>query len=817
MRTTEELFPGGGEAGALIRARDWAATPLGPSDGWPGALIGLVRAILHARQPMLLWWGSELVQVYNDAFRPSLGEGKHPTAMGQRARECWPEVWPIVGGQIEQVLRTGEASWYEDVLVPIFRNGSVEDAWWIYNYSPAFDDDGRIVGVLIICTETTAGVVARKQLEAAKRQAELAREELHGVFMQAPQPMAILTGREHRFTLVNPAYDVLVGGRPVLGRPLAEAFSEVEVGYYLPVLDEVYRTGKPIVIREAELHLRNAEGVVDDRYLDVTYHPYRGPDLATVGVMVLINDVTPAVLARNQIERAGRERRTLTETIEQSGDFIGLARPDGSAAWINEAGRSLVGLGKKDRISDHSLLDLVAPAEQARLREEILPAVVRSGRWEGEVAFRHLRTEGSIAVWFSLFEVRDTDGAVIALGTVTRDIRPQKALERERAAMLEREQSLRVAAEAAGQARDEFLAMLGHELRNPLAPISTATQLMRLRGDHHEKERQIIERQVAHLSRLVDDLLDVARVARGKIELQRRPTEIADVVSKAVEMASPLLEQRAHELTMDVPRQGLVVDGDPVRLAQVIGNLVTNAAKYTPPRGQIEIRATEHGGAVTVTVCDNGPGIPDELMPRIFDLFVQGQQRIDRAEGGLGLGLALVKNLVTLHGGTVAAKNRAGGGSEFSVTVPTLAATMAHAPVELTVRERLIPAAHAPRRVLIVDDNEDAAELLSELLRDIGHEVVVAHDGPAALEALRTFRAEVGLLDLGLPGMDGFELARRIRRETDDNGRPRLIAVTGYGQANDRAETKAAGFDHHLTKPVAIEELARVIDGHDEA
>jgi signal transduction histidine kinase len=679
------LFPGGGEAGELVRSLDWSATPLGPAAAWPGALKALVRAMLHARQPMLLWWGPQLTQVYNDAFRPSFGEGKHPHAMGQGARECWAEVWPVVGQQLEEVIASGKPSWFEDVLVPIYRNGRLEDAWWIYNYSPAFDDHGALAGVLIICTETTQGVQARQQLQHASRQAELARQELNGVFMQAPQPIAILTGPEHRFTLANGAYEKFVG-RSVLGKTLAEAFSDDEVGYYRPIIEQVYRSGVPTVIREAPLQLPNAAGQIEDRYIDVAYHPYRAPDLAVLGVMAVINDVTPSVAARKELERT----------------------------------------------------------------------------------------------------------------------------ERERAGLLAREQALRLAAEAGGRARDEFLAMLGHELRNPLAPIATATQLMRLRPGNHDKERQIIERQVTHLSRLVDDLLDVSRVARGKIDLQRRPLEIAEVVAKAVEMTSPLLEERAHRFTMDVPTTGLVVDGDSVRLAQVVGNLLNNAAKYSRPGGIIELSARLRNHEVVVTVSDRGPGIDAELLPRIFDLFVQGQQRIDRAQGGLGLGLALVKNLVGLHGGWVRASNRPEGGSEFAIALPALSVSAQQQQQQQQQGTDRLRPARTLHKILVVDDNEDAAELLSELLRGSGHEVMVAHDGPGALDLLTTFAADIGLLDIGLPGMDGYELARQIR-QLGTASALRLIAVTGYGQENDRNATRVAGFDRHLTKPISLDDLTQIL------
>ena len=319
----------------------------------------------------------------------------------------------------------------------------------------------------------------------------------------------------------------------------------------------------------------------------------------------------------------------------------------------------------------------------------------------------------------------------------------------------------------------------------------------------------MIERQVAHLTRLVDDLLDVSRIARGKVELQLGVVELADVVARAVEMASPLLEQRAHRLLVDVPRPGLTVNGDPARLSQVVSNLLTNAAKYTPAGGRIIVAAHEAGGEIVLRVADTGIGIGREVLPHIFDLFVQGRQAIDRAEGGLGLGLAIVRSLVERHGGTVSAQSAGPNrGSEFVVRLPK-----ANRPAEpeASASPRFTKAA-AGARILIVDDNRDAAEMLAEALRVRGYETHVAHDGPEALRRAGHGPFAAALLDLGLPVMDGFELAARLRELPGTSG-TRLIAVTGYGQESDRHRTAAAGFHHHLVKPVDLDALAELLTG----
>jgi DNA-binding response OmpR family regulator len=368
----------------------------------------------------------------------------------------------------------------------------------------------------------------------------------------------------------------------------------------------------------------------------------------------------------------------------------------------------------------------------------------------------------------------------------------------------------RRSAEAATRAKDEFMAMLGHELRNPLAPILTTLQVMQLRGSNiFEKERALIDRQVRHVIRLVDDLLEVSRFARGKISLDRAAVDLGETIAHAIELASPLLEQRMHHLALDV-EAGLLVDGDRMRLAQVFANLLTNAAKYTTSGGAIAVGARREGDRVRISVKDSGIGIRPEMLPVVFDLFVQGPRALDRSEGGLGLGLSIVKSLVTLHDGTVEAhSDGAGKGSEFVIWLPALAAAKAAASVAApppAARPNVV----AGRRVLVVDDNEDAAASLADALIDLGHAVEVAYDAPQALTKLETFSPDIALLDIGLPLMDGYELARRIRGEPRLSG-IRLVSITGYGQPSDRLRAVEAGFDIHLVKPVDLGDIERVV------
>jgi signal transduction histidine kinase len=367
----------------------------------------------------------------------------------------------------------------------------------------------------------------------------------------------------------------------------------------------------------------------------------------------------------------------------------------------------------------------------------------------------------------------------------------------------------------ADRLKDEFLAMLAHELRNPLAPIRNALHLIRLAGQEADAGDNwaVIERQVNLLVRLVDDLLDVSRISQGKIRLQKTPVDLGEVVARAVESSRPLIDARRHQLTVTMPPASVVVDGDAVRLVQVLANLLNNAAKYTPEGGRIELAAEAAAapsasgpGTALLRVRDTGVGIPADMLPHLFDLFTQSERTLDRADGGLGVGLTLVRRLVELHGGKVQALSRGPGqGSEFVVRLP-----LARAAVVPARPAASNPEDAGPRRVLVVDDNEDSAATLGQLLRLLGNEVQLAHDGEAALDAAQTFEPEVILLDIGLPGMDGFEVGRRLRADHRFDATV-LVALTGYGSPEDRRHSQQAGFNAHLVKPVDLEALRQVL------
>lgn len=376
--------------------------------------------------------------------------------------------------------------------------------------------------------------------------------------------------------------------------------------------------------------------------------------------------------------------------------------------------------------------------------------------------------------------------------------------------LLEREQTAETLKEA-DRRKDEFLATLAHELRNPLAPIRNSLQILRMTtGNDPAKERvyEMMERQINHMVRLVDDLMEVSRITRGLIDLRKEATDLATVIYSAVETSRPLIEAGRHQLTISLPREPVPLHGDAVRLAQIFANLFNNAAKYTDPGGEIRLTARLEDNEAIVSVCDNGIGISREMLPIVFEIFMQANPSTSYSQGGLGIGLTLVKNLVELHGGTITAhSNGPGQGSEFTVRLP-VAADRQHKPEKPATNQQISP---IQRRVLVVDDNQDAAASLGMLLTFLGADVMIVNDGPAALESVESYRPDVVLLDIGMSGMDGLEVACRIRKQKHfDN--VVLIALTGWGQAEDRSRTREAGFNHHLVKPADITSLQSLLD-----
>jgi PAS domain S-box-containing protein len=625
--------------------------------------------------------------------------------------------------------------------------------------------------------ELVARVKTHLALARARKAAQRSHEELYALMMQVPAAIMVCRGPELRCVFQNDASLAILDQR---GKTLSEEWQCVDQSA------RVYETGESSSERElAMTRVWSSDEAPSTRYFDMTWAAVRLPTGHIDGVMSLSVDVTERVLA-DQRARLAWGRLEAALAASQIGTYFWDMR---TQRVEHDAGvKRLFGFSP-----DHgeSLDDYTARIHPDDRSEWLagLEASIEQGldfhqeyRVMRDDAMRWLLDKGQV--------VRDAAGPAYMVGAVVDITEPKR---------------LANAALAASRAKDEFLAMLGHELRNPLAPMVTALQIMKLRDAAGSKERSTLERQVKHLIRLVDDLLDISRVTRGLIDLHLERLALRDVVSKAIEIAIPLIEQKHHQLAVDLPA-GLFIDADAVRLAQVFANLLTNAARYTPANGRIAVSASRVGDRIQVRISDNGNGIASDQLESIFELFIQGGERsVARSEGGLGIGLALVRNLLKLHDATVVATSDGPGtGSTFTVELHAALAPE-------SAREAASPVALATttRRVLVVDDNADAAEMLCMALQHFGHEVLIASDGEQALRLVDDFHPDVAVLDIGLPGMDGYELARRLRARGLDHCL--LVAVTGYGQDDDRTRTHEAGFDLHLVKPVDLMRLASLI------
>jgi PAS domain S-box-containing protein len=508
----------------------------------------------------------------------------------------------------------------------------------------------------------------------------------------------------------------------------------------------------------------------------------------------LRQDIVVRTKLEDELRRSEEKFRLLVGGIRDYAVF--MLDPEGRIASWNAGAESIKGYKAEEIIGEHFSRFYPQESIDAKVPQMELEVAARVGRFEDE-GWR-LRKDGT-AFWANVIitALFDSSGRLRGFAKVTRDMTERRRV---------------VALEQSERKMNEFLAMLGHELRNPLAPIRNALDLMRIQSDGdstHEWARSVIDRQLTQLTRLVDDLLDIGRISSGKIALHMEPIDVNAAVQRAVEATRPLADASRHTLDVRFSPQPLSVDGDLTRLSQAVMNLLTNAIKYTPPGGKIDVDVAREGTFAVIRVKDSGIGMAPELIPRVFDLFVQGERSLDRSEGGLGIGLTLVKRLVSLHGGTVSVHSEGPGrGSEFAISIPALAQSAV--PPETQPAVTVTPA-RRPSRVLIVDDNRDSADTLAALLEAWGHDVRTLYDGPSVVTAVAEFQPKVVLLDIGLPKMNGYEVAAQLRKSA--TGRSLiLVAFTGYGQDEDRRRVSEAGFDYHLVKPLEPVELQKILD-----
>lgn len=817
-----DFLHGGGEIAKQINAYDWNQSSLGPLSAWPQSLRTALSIVLNSKFPTYMAWGTNLIGFFNDAYIPLLGQKKH--ALGAPFNETWSEAWESVGPIAERAL-AGQGSFFENLPITVERSGFPEQTFFTFSYSPIRDETGQVGGILCKVIETTGAMIAEKRQKFLLALSDGLRglsvpDEVTGLACRllALHLNAVRVGYANVDETAN-TLDVRQGWND--GTVTTVVGQKLPLNSFGPKVVAELRSGSTVKINDACTDLRTAENAhayigLGMRSMLVVPLTRNGKLISLVSIGVreprhwtdqetaLAEDT--AERTRSSVERAiaeqalkdrlAQERDHLRNLFHQAPGFMAVLKgPDHVFEFANAAYLRLIGNRPLIGVPVRKAL----PDAEGQGFFELLDEVYTSGKafsaLEAPLMLQQEPEKPLVQrfVDFVYQPVTEPDGTVSGIFVEGADVTDRKLAH----------DALR----ESDKRKDEFLAMLAHELRNPLAPISAAAQLLKLASADQNKVRQasdIIGRQVGHMVELVDDLLDVSRVTRGLVELQKEPLDLKSVIGSAVEQARPLLEMRHHALTTRMASEHICVNGDRTRLVQIVTNILSNAAKYTPQGGEIALKVTAESHCVKIQVTDNGIGIEQSLLPHIFKLFTQAERTPDRSQGGLGIGLALVKTLVALHEGTVQAhSDGAGMGSTITVTLPIVASAVMSRAIQ-GVRPS-VPVAE-PLKIMVVDDNADAAQTLAALLETEGHHVSVKVDAQSALDSAANIAPQVYILDIGLPDITGYELARRLQ-QGPKAARSLFIALTGYSHAHDRALSSACGFDHHFIKPVDMEQL----------
>jgi PAS domain S-box-containing protein len=925
---------GGGGMGDRIRAFDWGQTSVGRLQNWPMSLRVAVELCLNSRFPMFVWWGKELINIYNDAYAPMMGS-RHPDGLGLSAKDLWHEAWNEIGPQTDAVLLRGEATWNERRLLILERNGYPEECYFTWSYSPILDESGVVAGLFCAVTEETARVLAererdqfaeryalqsrrvekmlssitdlayvfdlqgkfiyanrrllhiwgltaeqanglsfadlnyppelveklhqqvmqvirtrqpladevlftdrrgytgyyeyiyspvigadgeveavagvtrelteRKRMEEEReklaRAVERERANLAAIIEQSPAFIGVLRGPDHVFEMANERYYEIAGERDLIGKTVREAFPDIAGQGFYELLDEVYRTGQMFIGEEMPLLLTRPDGSRDKRYMRLVYQVLRDADQQTSGIFVHGVDLTELVTSRLSLKEAEEFHRYAAE----SGRFGSWnAELDTMRATFSPMMCELVGLPARQTILPfEDWFNRVAPEHRDGMRASIAAAIERDVPYEYE--FRISMPDGSQRWLASRGAVtRDSNGRASRLHGATVDITARKRLAEEREALLESERVART------QAKDKFLAALSHELRTPLSPVVMTIAAIESDPELPAKFKDdlaMVRRNIGLEVKLIDDLLDLSRITSGKLRLQMQTVRLHDLLRHVVQSVQCDAATTHLALVEELAADNDCTCADPARLQQVFWNLLRNAVKFTPPYGTIAVRTSNPDGhSAVVEIEDSGIGISPDLLPRIFDAFEQGDTATTRQFGGLGLGLAICKAVVELHGGKIVANSQGlNCGSIFRVELQTLDHAASNGVVPVSPHGA--QPACATRRILLVEDHMDTANTMSRLLKSMGYSVSAARSVATALTLLEAETFDVVVSDIGLPDASGYELMRQVKARYRIKG----IALSGYGMEEDIRKSRDAGFSEHLVKPIDIAQFDAVL------
>ena len=824
---------GTGEMAGLIRSFDWASTPLGPIETWPQSLRTVVRVLLNSHHPMYVFWGPELICLWNDAYTASIGPERHPVSLGQPAREVWDEIWPIIGPQIELVMAGDGATWNVNQLVPITRNGQRDDVYWTYGYSPIDDDaaPNGVGGVLVVCNETTDQVLLAQRLadQASARTQE--RDRLAALFEQAPGFMTLLSGPDHRFELVNQAYITLLDGRDVLGRTVAEAVPEAGPQGFIELLDTVYRTGEAFKSRGARLALTGGSGQLVERYLDFIYQPIRDETGAITGIFVEGSDTTDRTLAERDFARTERLLRSLIET---GPGYFYFKDVEGRMLMANQAIIELVGKPWSE-IEGRTDVEFLEDKSQGRVVMENDRAILAAGMAQ-EIEERVTNAEGEPRLFLSTKSpLRGEDGEIIGLVGVSVDITARKELETQLQVLntnLEAEvQSRTMALEEAAQALRQSQKMeaigqltggIAHDFNNMLQGVVGGIALAKRRletGRAHEVDKYLdgAAEAAARAAALTARLLAFGRrqsLDAKPINIDALLTGMGDLINRTV----------GPEIDIDLRLKDgcwpVLVDRN--QLENAVLNLCINARDAMPTGGQIVIEAShvrledrdttkwedaEPGDYLCISVSDSGVGMPSDVAAHAFEPFFT-----TKPEGqGTGLGLSQIYGFVRQSHGLVQLDSAVGEGTTVKIFLPRHDGVAERTPASAGAAAPTAPA-DAPRRILLVEDEVAILGPSTDALRDLGYEVVTASNGGQALEVLNAKAAPPDLLitDVGLPGgLNGRQLADAARQML-----PQLpvLLITGYAGDAIAGRARLEPGMQLLNKPFDLADLATRVE-----
>ncbi|HSE18276.1 MAG TPA: PAS domain S-box protein [Pyrinomonadaceae bacterium] len=729
---------------------------------------------------------------YINGIAESLTGWSHTDALGQPLDRVFNIVNEVTRQPVEnpatRALRHGFVVGLANHTILIKKDGTecpIDDS-----AAPIRNEEGHVSGCVLIFRDVTAQRLAERdkanQLHTARLLASI---------VESSNDAIISKSLEGIIQSWNAAAEQLFGytAEQALGQHISLVIPPERLAEEDQIIASL-RAGKRIDHYETERVRSDGRRLV----VSLTISPIKDASGQVIGASKIVRDVTDR-------KRAEADRQMFVTLVENSTDFIGICDVEGIPFFVNRAGLEMVGLGSIEEAKRASVRDFFFPEDQEKIMEEFFPGVLKDGHGEIEIRFRHFKTGEPRWMAYKVLALTNDANEPVAFATVSQDITERKRLE---------DNLRRLAADLsdADRRKNEFLATLAHELRNPLAPMSNMLEVVkRSDGDVAAIKRahETLERQLGQMVRLVDDLLDLNRITHDRLELRRSEVELSSVIQQAVEVARPLVDAAGHHLTIDLPDEPIYLNADRARLAQLFGNLLNNSCKYTRPEGTVSLSVQRDGDEVVVSVKDNGAGIPQDKLNSIFDMFMQVDSTSDQSQGGLGIGLTLVKRLAEMHGGSVEARSDGEGqGSEFIVRLPVLRAAVAEKPGPDVESE-----SQPQRRVLIVDDNRDSADSLSMLLEITGNKTYMAHDGVEAIEAIEKHRPEVVLLDIGLPRLDGHEVCRRVR-EKPWGKEIVMIALTGWGQEDDRRKSEEAGFNGHLVKPVDYDKLLELLDSN---